>query len=121
MNNKYYLRASTFFGLFNTLWGCLLDRLLVRIRDTETGWTTDCFWDCLWPTATASPPEETKREVASNGQEVMTYQKWGKLLREWYDGQYPLVDNPLLDPEQPMTEILVTCASGCKYRLLVNP
>lgn len=54
MGNRCYLRGMTPLGLLNTVLGCLLNRVLVRCRDSETGRTVRWRWD----RATDHPPAE---------------------------------------------------------------
>jgi hypothetical protein len=45
MSDRCYLRGLTPLGLFNTICGCLFNRVLVRTRDTETHQVTGYYWD----------------------------------------------------------------------------
>ena len=45
MGNRCYLRGLTGLGLLNTALGCLFNRVLVKVRDTETGKTVRWFVD----------------------------------------------------------------------------
>ena len=49
--NRCYLRGLTPLGLFNTVWGCLFNRVLVKVHDVETGTTVKWYWDTAtnWP------------------------------------------------------------------------
>lgn len=51
---RCYLRGPSPLGLFNTVAGCLFNRVLVRCVDQETGKTVSWYWD----KATDHPPEE---------------------------------------------------------------
>ena len=57
MNSRCYLRGLTLLGIFNTIVGCLFNRVLVVARDTETGRVVRWWWDkaANWP-----PEEECK-------------------------------------------------------------
>lgn len=50
---RCYLRGLTPLGLFNTVWGCLFNRVLVKVRDAKTNATVKWHWD----TATSWPPQ----------------------------------------------------------------
>ena len=52
MSDRCYLRGTSVLGLFNTVIGCLFNRVLVRMTDTETHRTVGWYWD----RATAHPP-----------------------------------------------------------------
>ena len=45
MSNRYYLRGTSLFGLFNTIAGCLFNRVLVIARDANTGKIVWRYWD----------------------------------------------------------------------------
>ena len=49
---RCYLRGLSWLGLFNTLIGCLFNRVLVRCVDSETKKTIRWYWDL----ATNHPP-----------------------------------------------------------------
>ena len=44
MSNRCYLRGTTLLGLFNTVIGCLFDRVLVRTVNSETRKTVSWGW-----------------------------------------------------------------------------
>jgi hypothetical protein len=48
--NRCYLRGLSWLGLFNTICGCLIGHVLVRIRDEDSGEIVDWRWDnaSLW-------------------------------------------------------------------------
>lgn len=50
---RCYLRGWTPLGLFNTVAGCLFNRVLVRVTELRTGETIGWQWD----KADAHPPE----------------------------------------------------------------
>jgi len=52
--SRCYLRGTSLLGLFNTIIGCLLNRVLVRMKDSKTGKT---FW-WRWDKASDWPPAE---------------------------------------------------------------
>jgi len=52
---RCYLRGLTALGLFNTVTGCLFNRVLVRRRDIATGSTVG--W--LWAPGTSFPRAES--------------------------------------------------------------
>lgn len=43
-NCRCYLRGWTLLGLFNTVIGCVFNRVLAKIMDMETGKTLSWFW-----------------------------------------------------------------------------
>ena len=45
MSNRCYLRGISFLGLFNTIVGCLFNRVLVKCVDTDMGKTVSWYWD----------------------------------------------------------------------------
>ena len=45
MSNHCYLRGTSFLGLFNTIIGCLFNRVLVKCVDTDTGKVVRRYWD----------------------------------------------------------------------------
>jgi len=53
MDNRFYLRGLTPLGLLNTLLGAVLNRVLVRCRDSQSGKVVG--W--RWMRADAFPPE----------------------------------------------------------------
>jgi hypothetical protein len=53
MGNRCYLRGWTALGLFNTIIGCFLGRVLVRIKNLDTGRIIAWRWD----RADQHPPE----------------------------------------------------------------
>jgi len=58
MSNRCYLRGTSLLGIFNTIIGCLFNRVLVVAKDTDTGKVVRRYWD----RAGAHPPareEET--------------------------------------------------------------
>ncbi len=57
--NRCYLRGVTPLGLINTLLGCLLNRVLVRCVDSDTGRVVAWFWD----KATDHPQEVLSHEA----------------------------------------------------------
>ena len=52
--SRCYLRGTTALGLLNTVLGCVINRVLVRCVDSETGRTVQWRWD----RATSHPPAE---------------------------------------------------------------
>ena len=50
---RCYLRGLTPLGIFNTVCGCLFNRVLVKVTDTDTGKTVRWYWDA----AVKHPPE----------------------------------------------------------------
>ncbi len=44
-DNRCYLRGWTPLGLFNSLVGCLFNRVLVKVEDSRTGRTVRRYWD----------------------------------------------------------------------------
>lgn len=42
---RCYLRGTTWIGLLNTVLGCVVNRVLVRCRDAETGRVIRWRWD----------------------------------------------------------------------------
>ena len=44
MSNRCYLRGASLLGLFNTIIGCLFNRVLVIARDTDTGKVVRRYW-----------------------------------------------------------------------------
>ena len=54
MSNRCYLRGWSVLGLFNTIMGCLFGRVLVRVRDLDTGQIIDWYWD----RAECHPPQD---------------------------------------------------------------
>jgi len=54
MSNRCYLRGLSILGLFNTIIGCLFNRVLVMRIDSDTKEFCGWFWDL----ATNHPPEE---------------------------------------------------------------
>ena len=54
-NCRCYLRGWTPLGLFNTVVGCAINRVLVKIVDMDTGKTVSWFWDTA--TDYCFPPE----------------------------------------------------------------
>ncbi len=59
MNNRCYIRGLTLLGLFNTVIGCLFNRVLVRMIDTDTRLTVRWYWD----KADCHEKETTKERV----------------------------------------------------------
>lgn len=45
MGNRCYLRGLTWLGLFNTVTGCLFNRVLVKEVDMETRRVVRRYWD----------------------------------------------------------------------------
>jgi len=45
MSNRCYLRGTSLLGLFNTIIGCLFNRVLVVAKDTDTGKVVRRYWD----------------------------------------------------------------------------
>lgn len=54
------MRGTSLLGLFNTVVGCLLNRVLVRVQDVATGKTERYFW----AKATDFPRPEVLEEVS---------------------------------------------------------
>ncbi|GAH64752.1 unnamed protein product, partial [marine sediment metagenome] len=50
-SSRCYLRGTSWLGLFNTVIGCLFNRVLVRRVDDQTKETVGWFWDkaTKWP------------------------------------------------------------------------
>jgi len=48
---RCYLRGTSWLGIVNTVLGCLFNRVLVRVRDSDTWQVIDWFWDKAdkWP------------------------------------------------------------------------
>ena len=45
MSNRCYLRGTSLLGLFNTVVGCLFNRVLVIAKDSDTGKVVRRYWD----------------------------------------------------------------------------
>ena len=45
MRRRCYLRGTTWLGLLNTVLGCMLNRVLVRCIDAQSGQTLGWRWD----------------------------------------------------------------------------
>ena len=45
MSSRCYLRGTSLLGLFNTIIGCLFNRVLVIAKDTDTGKVVRRYWD----------------------------------------------------------------------------
>ena len=45
MTNRYYLRGTTPLGIFNTILAYLINRVLVKCVDSDTGKTVSWYWD----------------------------------------------------------------------------
>ena len=54
MSKCCYLRGTSLLGLFNTIIGCLFNRVLVIARDTDTGKVVRRYWN----RADEHPPTE---------------------------------------------------------------
>jgi len=52
MSNRCYLRGTSLLGLFNTVIGCLFNRVLVKVTNANTGKFL-CWW---WLPADKFPP-----------------------------------------------------------------
>ena len=57
-SHRCYLRGTSLLGLFNTVIGCLFNRVLVVAKDTDTGEVVGRYWD----RADAHPPGEEPEE-----------------------------------------------------------
>ena len=44
-NSRCYIRGLTVLGIINTILGCLINRVLVRCVDSDTGQTVRWIWD----------------------------------------------------------------------------
>ncbi len=53
VSNRCYLRGTSLLGLVNTILGCLINRVLVKCIDSDTGRTVAWLWD----KGTDHPPE----------------------------------------------------------------
>ena len=45
VTNRCYLRGTTPLGIFNTILGCLINKVLVKCIDSDTGKTVSWHWD----------------------------------------------------------------------------
>ena len=55
---RCYLRGTSVLGLFNTVVGCIVNRVLVRVSDADTKKTVAWRWD----RATDHPPEHVEQD-----------------------------------------------------------
>ncbi len=53
MSKRCYIRGLTVLGIFNTVLGCLINRVLVLCVDSDTKRVVSWYWD----KATNHPPE----------------------------------------------------------------
>ena len=67
MNNRCYLRGTTKLGIFNTIIGCLFNRVLVRVRDLDSGGIEAHFWDKAtnWPPDISPDVQGLMRKASS--------------------------------------------------------
>ena len=64
--NRCYLRGTSLLGLFNTIIGCLFNRVLVQMVDNVTHKTVGWRWDKAtdWPAV-----EESENDVKEEDEE----------------------------------------------------